>query len=353
MEAVANGMCPHNIMSYIKKVILFFTILTSYHACAASYYCDLLWIANTKPIASASINLDHSASDTVALNITTGSDWTLSKKFSNVGNVNWKITSGSIKYWIQVPKGWQTDSSGLKYQILNTANLPVPPVAAAFTGNNNVYWVNNQSTTWGDGNTYGCMSEGSTYNFGSSSLTGLSIEINRGTAFPGIYKMNIPITVAYEENKNNYGYNTSVWSSFLQAIQLFPEADTNNVTVTVQSACNLITKHTVNIDMGNITPTEARSGVTKRDDTSVRINCTSAADISLSFTGMNIVDGINNKTKCGNGSCTLTFDGNTSSKTIHVDYGGSAYIPINVLYQDNSAVAGAFSGSAILSVNIV
>lgn len=43
-----------------------------------------------------------------------------------------------------------------------------------------------------------------TYDFGVASVSGVNIEIDRGTAWPGVYSIQLPVKVAYEENKGNY-----------------------------------------------------------------------------------------------------------------------------------------------------
>ena len=61
---------------------------------------------------------------------------------------------------------------------------------------------------------------------------------------------------------------------------------------------------------------------------------------------------VNNKTKCGSGSCSLNFDNDSSSKILEVNQ-GTYQVPITVRFQDANPVAGGFDGSAVLSVDIL
>ena len=179
----------------------------------------------------------------------------------------------------------------------------------------------------------------------------MNIEIDRGTARPGVYSIQLPVKVAYEENKGNYdGKNGGGWREFPVSMKSFSPVDSKGISITISSKCN-VGEQSLSVNMGdNITPDEAKSGVEKKVNFS--LTCNAPAKVSLSLKGTDIVDGVNNKTKCGSGSCSLNFDNDSSSKILEVNQ-GTYQVPITVRFQDANPVAGGFDGSAVLSVDIL
>ncbi|EHR8387269.1 nuclease PIN, partial [Escherichia coli] len=251
---------------------------------------------------------------------------------------------GTYRYWIQYPEAWQTTPDGLKYRItseLEVSGTQTAGVKTVVTPVGYHTWVN----------TYGCREVGGTYDFGVASVSGVNIEIDRGTAWPGVYSIQLPVKVAYEENKGNYdGKNGSGWTEFPAAMKSFAPVDSKNISITISSKCN-VGEQNLSVNMGDsITPDEAKSGVEKKVNFS--LTCNAPAKVSLSLKGTDIVDGVNNKTKCGSGSCSLNFDNDSSSKILEVSQ-GVYQEPITVRFQDANPVAGGFSGSAVLTVDIL
>lgn len=329
-------------MKHIKtQISLSFLVAISCTAEAASY-CNLLWANNSLPSASLNVSFDGNTTGSFPLKLQAGGISTVIRRYSE--NMTKFITlDGIVRYWIQYPEEWQTTPEGLKYRItsgLNESLNQTPGVKTVVTPE--------AISTWS--NTYGCIEQGGTYDFGISSIDGINIEIDRGTAWPGVYTLSLPIKVGYEENKGNYsGNNGGGWQEYSNAMKSFTPIESKGVMVTISSKCDIENKD-ININMGdNITPQNAITGVEKEVNVSLR--CNSLAKVSLSLKGVDVVDGISNKTKCGSGSCILTFDNNMKDKTIDVN-NGLYQVPISVLFQDYNASAGAFNGSAILSVDV-
>lgn len=330
-------------MKYIR--ILFGMSFVILFSCSvkAGNYCSLLWASNSLPSASLNASFDGDNIGIFPVNMQTGGVSTVIKGYQE--NMNGFVTlEGTYRYWIQYPEEWLTTSQGLKYRIrsdLDVAEVQSSGVKTVVTPSTAYKWVN----------TYGCRSVGETYDFGVSTITGIKVEIDRSNAWPGVYYLNLPIKVAYEENKGNYsGQNGNGWQEYANAIKSFSPVNSDNVSITITSKCD-ISEKVLNVNMGDsITPEMAKKGVEKK--TNLSLTCNSLAKVSLLLKGTEIIDGINNKTRCGSGSCTLYFDDGSYSKVIDIRK-GLYIIPITTLFQDTNAVSGSFNGSAILSVNIL
>ncbi|EFN8485304.1 nuclease PIN [Escherichia coli] len=330
-------------MKYVKKTlgISFFSLLPL--SAEAESYCNLLWANNTPPSASVNVSFDGNTSGIFPLNLQAGGLSTVIKRAAK--NMDTFVTlDGTYRYWIQYPEAWQTTSDGLKYRItseLEVSGTQTADVKTVVTPVGYHTWVN----------TYGCRDVGGTYDFGVASVSRVNIEIDRGTAWPGVYSIQLPVKVAYEENKGNYdGNNGGGWREFPVSMKSFSPVDSKGISITISSKCN-VGEQSLSVNMGdNITPDEAKSGVEKKVNFS--LTCNAPAKVSLSLKGTDIVDGVNNKTKCGSGSCSLNFDNDSSSKILEVNQ-GTYQVPITVRFQDANPVAGGFDGSAVLSVDIL
>lgn len=324
------------------KLSLFFFVFISLSAKAANY-CNLLWANNMLPSASINVSFDGNTSGIFPLNLRAGGVSTVIKRYAENMD-NFVTLEGTYRYWIQYPEEWQTTPEGLKYRItskLEPSGTQTAGVKTVVTPVAVHKWEN----------TYGCRDLGGTYDFGVASVNGVSIEIDRGNAWPGIYSIQLPVKVAYEENKGNYtGQNGGGWTEFPAAIKSFSPVDSKNISITISSKCN-VGEQSLSVNMGdNITPKEAKAGVEKKIN--VSLICNALARVSLSLKGTDIVDGIDNKTKCGSGSCTLSFDNGNADEIVEVN-NGPYQVPITVRFQDHNAVAGSFNGSAILSVDVL
>ncbi|MCN8705133.1 hypothetical protein MLI45_24745 [Escherichia coli] len=140
---------------------------------------------------------------------------------------------GTYRYWIQYPEAWQTTPDGLKYRItseLEVSGTQTAGVKTVVTPVGYHTWVN----------TYGCRDVGGTYDFGVASVSGVNIEIDRGTAWPGVYSIQLPVKVAYEENKGNYdGKDGGGWTEFPAAMKSFAPVDSKGISITISSKCNV------------------------------------------------------------------------------------------------------------------
>lgn len=331
-------------MKCIKmKFGLFFLVLLSMSAEGADY-CNLLWFNNTTPTVNPlNINVDGNETAIASFSLNAGGASTLVYAYKE-GVTDGKNIDGVYRYWIQYPEGWQI-SEGLKYRIISDLD-------ASGTQSTGVRTVVTPAIvhTW-RGAAAGCSTQNSSYTFDMTTISGMKIEINRESTFPGSYSIALPIKVAYEENKGNFpGTNGSGWTVFPDTMKAYTPVNSENVNITVSSKCDVGEK-SLNVNMGdNITPEEAKAGVEKQIYAS--LSCNASAEVSLSLKGVDILDGIDSKTKCGSGSCTLSFDNGSSTKTLEVNQ-GSYQIPITVRFQDTNAVAGSFTGSAVLSVDIL
>lgn len=330
-------------MKLIRIILgLFFFVFISFLA-KAEQFCNVLWANNMLPTASLNASFDGSTSGFFPLNLQAGGLSTVIERYAK--NMDGFTTvEGTYRYWIQYPQEWMTTPDGLKFRVvsnLEPSGVQVAGVRTVVTPVGTHKWIN----------TYGCRELGGRYDFGITSISGVSIEIERGSAWPGDYYIKLPVKVAYEENKGMYnGQYGGGWPVYPATMKIFSPVDSNNVKVTISSKCN-IGEQSLSVNLGNnITPDEAKSGVLKKVNAS--LSCNAPAKISLSIKGTDIVDGINNKTKCGTGSCILSFDNGSASKILNVN-AGSYQVPITIEFQDYTAIAGIFNGSAVLSVDIL
>ncbi len=94
----------------------------------------------------------------------------------------------------------------------------------------------------------------------------------------GVYTLQLPLKVAYEENKGRYsGQSGGGWPEYAGAIKLFSPVNTNNVTIHITSKCELTSRY-LSINIGDrITPDEARGGINK--NASLSVVCNAPANI--------------------------------------------------------------------------
>ncbi|ELY3087346.1 nuclease PIN [Klebsiella aerogenes] len=329
--------------NFLAKTGVLSLIFISF-ASNAKVYCNLLWANNNLPGASLNVTLDGKDSGVFPLALQAGGDSTVIDQYEEDMKYGPVTVSGMYRHWLQYPEGWKTTPEGLKYRIrtnLENATIQTPGLKTVVTPQGSYTWQN----------TYGCIPLGGHYSFNTTSISGVQIEIDRGTAWPGRYSISLPLKVAYEENKGMYnGEHGGGWPVYAAAIRRFNVVDSKNVQITITSKCDIAAKE-LSVNLGDsITPAEARSGVLKNVD--VMLQCNSPANISLSLKGLQPVDAEVNKTRCGSGSCRLFFDNNHGDKTMSVGRGGTA-LPISVLFQANNAEVGAFSGNAVLTMNIL
>nr|WP_228929163.1 PapG chaperone-binding domain-containing protein [Escherichia marmotae] len=323
---------------------VFFAVSGTINVVNAKPYCNILWINNTTPGSEAvDINMDGTITDVIrSFNINAGGGSTAVVQYEEDENDKEDI-SGHRRYWIQYQPEWQ-NSNGLRYRILDDdmelAQVQIPGAKTVVTPLEKFIW---------EGGIKGCKDVGSQYVFGYKKVSGLRLQIDRSSAFPGVYNISLPVKVALEENKGNYqGDAGGGWREYASAMQSFPVIDSNNVSISIRSRCSISTKE-LNVDFKEITAERALSGIDK--NTSFNITCDAPAKVKLSLQGGG-VDGAKNKTKCGSGICTLTLDG-SDEKTITISSAGSKTVDLNTHFKTNQLFSGEFSGSMVLSMDVL
>lgn len=208
------------------------------------------------PKASVDASLDGNNTGIFPINLQAGGPSTVISAYKL--NMDGFVTlDGIVRYWIQYPEEWQTSSQGLKYRIrsdLEAAGVQASGVKTVVTPVINDHWEN----------TYGCRDVGGSYTFPSEAINGMKVEIDRRNAWPGVYSLSLPIKVAFEENKGRYtGDDVNGWRGFANAMKNFSFINTDNVTITITSKCDIVDK-VLNVNMGDsITPDMAKNGVKK------------------------------------------------------------------------------------------
>ncbi|HAX4824217.1 TPA: nuclease PIN [Escherichia coli] len=304
-------------------------------------FCNILWVNENLPKASLNASMDGSSSGVYSLSLQAGGYSTAIRQYEeDMSGVT--AISGIYRYWLQYPDEWQNTKEGLKYRIvtnLEVAGSQVPGVKTVVTPPQKFTWNN------------GCNRVGERYNFAQKDIENIKIEIDRGTAWPGVYTLQLPLKVAYEENKGIYsGQSGGGWREYAGAIKSFNPVNTDNITIYITSKCELTSKY-LSVNIGDrITPEEARDGIKK--NTSLSVVCNAPANILFSIRAADVQDGQVNKTKCGPGYCTLSFDNDQSQKTVKA-IRGTTDVPLSVNFKSDSPVAGLFEGSAVLSMNVL
>ncbi len=320
----------------IKYIILsVFYLISSF--LYAKPVCSLLWLNSDNPTTDLHIDFDNNMAGKYPLALRVGG---LSKAiFSYTQDMDDIVdVYGSYRYWIQYKESWQSGVPGIKYRIGSTLESTQYQTIDAKT-----VMSKNSYMTW---HTFGCRNINETYNFPMSTLDGLFLEIITANVPPGVYKLPLPVKVAYEENKGLYDDG---WPKFSFLMSSAPTVS-SNINLYVKPKCNLLSD-SLSVNMGNsITPAQANSGVQKK--VNISITCNHTATVKWSLKGSPIIDGVSNRTTCGTGYCELNFNNNNGEIQTSSPEGISTQ-EINVLYKDSNAKEGPFSGSAVLSVEVV
>ena len=300
-------------------------------------FCALLWANQTTETVPINIEFDNNINGVYELPINAGGLSTAIYSYSE--NMNDIMTvEGSYRYWIQYNEEWQVNNAGIKYRIssnLEPAQYQAIGVKTVMSPNTFTKWT-----------TYGCRGVNETYNFSRTILRGMTLELSSPYVTPGEYKLDLPITVAYEENKGLYDEG---WPRYSFLMTYFKPIK-SQVSLRVKPKCQLLSNN-ISINIGDsITPLQASYGITKNID--ISINCNYNALLKWSLIGSEIVDGIKNRTICGRGYCELTFS-NKKGEIQSYSPSGTSKQQINVTYKDDNAIEGVFSGSAILSVEVL
>lgn len=178
--------------------------------------------------------------------------------------------------------------------------------------------------------------------------TKLRVTIEKGSAFAGVYNLNIPIKIGSEEWYRGEKYcsaGTGVESAVVNMENRYAP-----VRVNVLASCNIAGNKDISINHNAITSAQARDGHFAK--AGLVINCGSPTRVNITIKGSNLISGEGgNVTRCGNnGKCTLTVDGAESFSGV---ISGSRSFDITSQYRATDANridVGAFSGSAIATV---
>lgn len=312
----------------------------------AERYCNILWANNLKPsVLPFKLNMDGNGVLSTPFEISVGGQSTNIVRTADYQSSNNPI-NGHVRYWFQYPTEWQTTFDGLRYRISSSydaALVQVPGVKTVVTPE--------YHNIWQDGLTE-CSGLGSFYTFAFAKYGEFQLEIDRATAFPGVYNIQLPVKSAYEENKGYYyggPAGSGGWRDYAGALSRFQNIDSSGLQVELRSACDISAKN-IFINYGDININNALSGVRKK--VTFDVFCSAPAKVRLEILGGS-VDGNKNKINCGDGICTLMFSSGSTDENLSFYSQGRKTIEVESLFKTNKVTAGAFSGSAILRMNVL
>lgn len=331
---------------YFCSFICFGLSFVSVESMALDRYCNLLWANDVKPtVAPFRLDIDGQVSLNTPITINVGGQSTAIVRAADYQPSSEPI-EGHYRYWFQYPTEWQMDSSGLRYRISSTldeALTQTPGVKTVVTP-----LIKN---IWGAGLDE-CAALSSKWSFEPKSYSSFQLDIDRATAFPGVYNLQLPIKAGYEENKGSYDgpSGTGGWRDYANALKGFENIDSSGIQLEIRSACSISTRD-IDISYGAINASNALAGVKKR--VGVNIACSSPAQVKLELTGTDFVNGVKNKVNCGGGSCTLSFSSGRVDETLVFNREGMQTINIESLFKADSITPGEFSGNAVLKMNVL
>ncbi|EFJ7651252.1 hypothetical protein AW759_004752 [Escherichia coli] len=321
-----------------------FCIILTLIFCNSAFadYCSLLWLNRQPPKLSSDIKSDdlNKGINLFPLDLIAGGD-SIAIDSRTEGMTDLMDIEGQVRYWIQYKDEWQNaGSSGVRYRIVDK----LEPVDNG-TMNAKTVLTPIQPVSWKQ--VSGCPKKGDAYSFPTQHIPGLYLELDIRDAKPQSYMINLPIKLAYEENK---GFSNKAWPAY-------PFIMDNNVPVTpstlyfrIKPQCRIV-QPSLTIDLGHdITPDKARAGVNKKTD--FWVECNGDALIHMNVRGSKPMNSIPNTTQCGHGICTLTFD-NGADYSYITAIKGQVMSSINVNFKDNMPQPGPFEGSAILSIEVL
>lgn len=259
-------------------------------------------------------------------------------------------TSGFQRMWFQFDDSWISHVSGLKYRLRSGGNTNW----IQHSRNNNLITMRSRGAVMSYKGA-NCVDLGFSTNVGPFSgdvlAVSLIIEVDKATAVPGHYNINIPFKWLFEEVKGTGNGHFELDGNAMATFSSLP-SQSIPVSVDVTSRCTLSTYDTINLSHGRMSPTEAVGH--KSRPYSININCSGAVSARLKLSGSSpISDASPNLTQCGpNGSCELLFDNNTYNQKIIIDRSknisiSSTYTPIGKIKE------GLFNGSGILTFEVL
>ncbi|HIH9051499.1 TPA: hypothetical protein ACYUXQ_004145 [Escherichia coli] len=305
-------------------------------------YCNILWVNKELPSINAiNVDIDGNTNLDIPLEIHAGGISQATNVVSNIPDkLNISSLSGTFRYWFQFPSGWLTSPEGLRYKIsseYDDADSQTPGFKTVVTPLLTKNWS-------------GIVCKTEDTHFPKTSSNRFTLHIDRAFAFPGRYNLTLPIKSAYEENKGHYdGPAEDGWRNYATIMKSYPTIDTKNIDISVRSSCNISTKN-IHIDYGNINANDALAGV--RKNASFNISCSAPTRVQLEIDGGNI-EGVKNKTSCGDGICTLTFPSGKANETLIFPSAGNKAVTIESLFKTNKITAGIFSGALVVRMEIL
>ncbi|HAJ6537130.1 TPA: hypothetical protein ACIVDR_004122 [Salmonella enterica subsp. enterica serovar Wangata] len=329
----------------MRFLFLSLSVLMCSFAHANNRYCNILWLNDYKPyVQPFRLNVDGNAILSTPVNINVGGTSTAIKSVSAMSGLGGRPISGHVRYWFQFPTDWQISHEGIRYRIssaLDDADIQVPGVRTVVTPKMELTWDS----------LYGCAAQGQKYTFINNTEGPFQLEIDRATAFPGRYNIQLPIKSGYEENKGNYqGESENGWKGYAEAMAAFPTIDSSGMDIEIRSSCSISTRY-IDINYGTINISNALDGVKK--GVGVNIACSAPAQVKLELTGSDFVDGIKNKVNCGGGSCMLSFSSGNADETLIFYREGMQTVNIESLFKANNIIPGEFYGNAVLKMNVL
>lgn len=327
---------------FVVFILLFFTCFKSM---ALERYCNILWANNSKPsVLPFKLNVDGNVSLNTPITIKVGGQSTAIVRGADYQS-NSEPIKGHYRYWFQYPTEWQTTSDGLRYRISSSyeaALVQTPGVKTVVTPLINYIWQNGLTT---------CAPQWSWWSFSQEAYSDFQLEVDRATAFPGVYSIQLPVKSGYEENKGSYNgpAGTGGWRDYADALKGFDTIDSSGLQLEIRSACEISTKDIL-INYGDINISDALSGVRKK--VTFDVSCSAPAKVRLEILGGS-VDENKNKINCGDGVCALMFSSGNVDETLTFYSQDRKTVEIESLFKTNEVTAGEFSGAAILRMNVL
>ncbi|MEE7414960.1 spore coat protein U domain-containing protein [Escherichia marmotae] len=310
-------------------------------------YQNFLWEpSNKSAVTQASeVVIDDKGSSSISISFPDATSW---RVLASSCNGSWSGEQDSnYRYWLQYKNEWTKDPSGLSYKLEDVSNWDVS-YSEPVPGYTTVVSVN----TYGKHKMDKCYPVGFVYSFRPGILIptfNAKLVLERASAYPGKYNIQVPFWWGYEENKGSGNTSFMGWHKF--GYVLAQQAPSYvNVPVTVTSKCNFNTSP-INLSHGTMTGRNADGNQTKPYN--LNVTCTPGTSLSVKLLGTQKVSGkTDNYTQCGTGgACELTFDNGKYDETMTID--NSKTLSIKSTYRLNDItkpVAESFEGNGILQV---
>lgn len=330
---------------YLLMLMCFFIINEA--GAVSEDYQNFLWgPANASATTNADeIVIDDSASSNVSVTFPETESWRI---LSSSCNGSWTGKRPSnYRYWLQYRNGWSKDPSGLTYRLNDVSGWDIS-YSEPVPGYTTVVSVN----TYGEHAMSQCWPVGGVAYFRPGIAIPVfraKIAVERSSAYPGKYNLQVPFWWGYEENKG--GGNTSFvgWRQF-GFVLAQQQPSYINIPVTITSKCNFDISP-INLSHGTMTGRNADGNQTKPYN--LNVTCSPGTSLSVKLLGTQKISGkTDNYTKCGTGGmCELTFDNGKYDETMTIDNSKTLSIKSTYRLSDIAKpVAESFEGSGVLQV---